>query len=58
MEIGIPELISLGLWLKINYYTYMCFILIIPFFFKKRKGKICLVHIYVCLILIIASLLW
>jgi len=58
VEIGIPELISLGLWLKINYYTYMCFILIIPFFFKKRKGKICLVHIYVCLILIIASLLW
>ena len=57
MEIGIPELISLGLWLKINYYIYMCLILIIPFL-KKRKGKICLVHIYVCLILIIASLLW
>ena len=37
MEIGIPELISLGLWLKINYYTYMCFILIIPFF-KEKKG--------------------
>ena len=46
MEIGIPELISLGLWLKINYYIYMCLILIIPFL-KKRKGKICLVHICV-----------